>query len=191
MSYAKALPKTAVRENDIKAGKEAAITFIAQFVGRYDSRKAYGRFSDESGVVAETDSEQTAEDRALLRKQDLRIVPLCSLGNAKTLDAATHDDLLLETHMANYQYMNVATIGLGGVQNFAGVTFVRFLLGMFEVVMSLAWYTLIPNRLQVSSQDSSITSHSGIAPKNAPFEWHSSWPRQLWLVPLVLSSPMG
>ncbi|KAI6715269.1 MFS transporter [Diplocarpon mali] len=109
MSYAKALPKTAVRENDIKAGKEAAITFIAQFVGRYDSRKAYGRFSDESGVVAETDSEQTAEDRALLRKQDLRIVPLCAaiylLCNAKTLDAATHDDLLLETHMANYQYI--------------------------------------------------------------------------------------
>ncbi len=54
--------------------------------------------------------------RALIRKQDLRIVPLSAaiyllayldrsnIGNAKILNAATHDDLLSETSMTTFQY---------------------------------------------------------------------------------------
>ncbi|KAM6477004.1 major facilitator superfamily domain-containing protein [Trichoderma sp. SZMC 28011] len=57
-----------------------------------------------------------ARSRALVRKQDLRIIPitagiylLCyldrsNIGNAKVLNASTHNDLLTETHMTNYQY---------------------------------------------------------------------------------------
>ncbi|KUJ15966.1 MFS transporter-like protein [Mollisia scopiformis] len=60
--------------------------------------------------------EWTAADRSLVWKQDLRIVPLCAaiyllcyldrsnIGNAKTLNANTHDDLLSDTHMTSYQY---------------------------------------------------------------------------------------
>lgn len=54
--------------------------------------------------------------KALVRKQDYRILPLCAfiyllcyldrsnIGNAKVLNAATKNDLLTETHMTNYQY---------------------------------------------------------------------------------------
>ncbi|KAL6831822.1 major facilitator superfamily domain-containing protein [Trichoderma camerunense] len=57
-----------------------------------------------------------ARSRALVRKQDLRIIPitagiylLCyldrsNIGNAKVLNASTGNDLLTETHMTNYQY---------------------------------------------------------------------------------------
>ncbi|KAH8600035.1 MFS transporter-like protein [Bisporella sp. PMI_857] len=121
------------------------------------------------------------DEKALVRKQDLRIIPisagiylLCyldrsNIGNAKTLNADTKHDLLSDTGMTNYQYIialmvflvayavfevpsnyflkklspskwiaflmfswGAITIGLGGTQNFAGVTAVRFLLGVFE-----------------------------------------------------------
>ncbi|XTI91161.1 putative MFS transporter [Cenococcum geophilum] len=54
--------------------------------------------------------------KALVWKQDKRIVPLCAgiyllcyldrsnIGNAKILNAATKDDLLSQTRMTNYQY---------------------------------------------------------------------------------------
>ncbi|KAF2501237.1 putative MFS transporter [Lophium mytilinum] len=54
--------------------------------------------------------------KALVWKQDLRIVPLCAaiyllcyldrsnIGNAKVLNAATKDDLLSQTKMSNFQY---------------------------------------------------------------------------------------
>ncbi|EED19035.1 MFS transporter, putative [Talaromyces stipitatus ATCC 10500] len=54
--------------------------------------------------------------RKLVWKQDLRIVPLSAfiyllcyldrsnIGNAKILNSDTHNDLLTETHMTNYQY---------------------------------------------------------------------------------------
>ncbi|CZT06890.1 related to putative tartrate transporter [Rhynchosporium graminicola] len=137
--------------------------------------------ANETGTSAESIPERTAADRALIWKQDLRIVPLCAaiyllcyldrsnIGNAKTLNAATHHDLLSETKMTNYQYIialmgfliayaifevpsnyllkklspskwisflmfswGAVTIGLGGVHNFAGVTGVRFIMGIFE-----------------------------------------------------------
>ena len=59
----------------------------------------------------------SATDKALVWKQDLRIVPLCAaiyllcyldrsnIGNAKVLNAEDHDDLLSETAMTNYQYI--------------------------------------------------------------------------------------
>jgi MFS family permease len=123
----------------------------------------------------------TPEDKKLVWKQDLRILPisggiylLCyldrsNIGNAKVLNASTHNDLLSETHMTAYQYTialmvfliaymvfevpsnyflkrlspsrwiaflmlswSVMTMGLGGVHNFAGVTALRFMLGVFE-----------------------------------------------------------
>ncbi|OQD73687.1 hypothetical protein PENDEC_c014G05993 [Penicillium decumbens] len=55
-------------------------------------------------------------ERALIWKQDLRIVPLCAgiyllcyldrsnIGNAKILNKNTHNDLLSETNMTSYQY---------------------------------------------------------------------------------------
>ncbi|KAF7922074.1 uncharacterized protein EAE98_008285 [Botrytis deweyae] len=128
-----------------------------------------------------TVEENAADTKALVWKQDLRIVPLCAgiyllcyldrsnIGNAKTLNSSTHDDLLSDTHMTNFQYIialmvfliayaifevpsnyflkklspskwisflmfswGIMTIGLGFTHNFAGVTAVRFLLGMFE-----------------------------------------------------------
>ncbi|KAE8389063.1 major facilitator superfamily domain-containing protein [Aspergillus alliaceus] len=64
---------------------------------------------------APDDDDATAE-RALVWKQDLRIVPLSAfiyllcyldrsnIGNAKVLNMDTGDDLLSETHMSNYQF---------------------------------------------------------------------------------------
>jgi len=123
----------------------------------------------------------STEDKKLVWKQDLRILPiscgiylLCyldrsNIGNAKVLNASTHNDLLSETNMTAYQYTialmvfliaymvfevpsnyflkrlspskwiaflmlswSVITMGLGGVHNYAGVTALRFLLGVFE-----------------------------------------------------------
>lgn len=143
----------------------------------------------------------TAEDRKLVWKQDLRILPiscgiylLCyldrsNIGNAKVLNASTHNDLLSETNMTAYQYTialmvfliaymvfevpsnyflkrlspskwiaflmlswSVMTMGLGGVHNFAGVTALRFMLGVFEaglfpgLVYYLSKNILIPLR---------------------------------------------
>ncbi|KAK6429181.1 hypothetical protein LTR95_014674 [Oleoguttula sp. CCFEE 5521] len=60
--------------------------------------------------------QDSAENKALILKQDLRIIPLCAfiyllcyldrsnIGNAKVLNADTHHDLLSETHMTNGQY---------------------------------------------------------------------------------------
>lgn len=121
------------------------------------------------------------EERALVWKQDLRIIPLSAfiyllcfldrsnIGNAKVLNADTGNDMLTETNMTEGQYIialmiflvayglfevpsnillkrfrpsrwiaflmfswGAITIGLGGVQNAAGVTAVRFILGVFE-----------------------------------------------------------
>lgn len=121
------------------------------------------------------------EEKKLVWKQDMRIVPLASaiyllcfldrsnIGNAKTLNANEGKSLQQEAHMSNYQYTialmvfliayalfevpsnyflkelkpsrwiaflmfswGACTIGLGGAHNFATVTAVRFLLGMFE-----------------------------------------------------------
>jgi hypothetical protein len=79
-----------------------------------------------------------AAEKALLRKQDIRIVPLsaaiillgnldrsnigekhscdhetmltCILGNAKILNSETHNDLLSETHMTALQYTCVVAV---------------------------------------------------------------------------------
>lgn len=58
----------------------------------------------------------TAAERDLVRKMDNRMIPLSAaiyllcyldrsnVGNARTLNAATHHDLLTETSMSDYQY---------------------------------------------------------------------------------------
>ncbi|KAJ7457059.1 putative MFS transporter [Mycena latifolia] len=74
----------------------------------------YGKHDFES----QTDSYlyDGAAEAALVRKQDLRIVPLSAaiyllcyldrsnIGNAKILNSETHNDLLSETHMTSFQY---------------------------------------------------------------------------------------
>ncbi|KAL3421754.1 major facilitator superfamily transporter [Phlyctema vagabunda] len=140
-----------------------------------DAEKGHGFGSQDDVATSQ------AENRALIRKQDLRIVPLCAaiyllcyldrsnIGNARTLNANKGHDLLSETGMTAYQYTialmvflvaygifevpsnyflkklspskwiaflmfswGSITVGLGGVQSFASVTVVRFLLGVFE-----------------------------------------------------------
>ncbi|KAI1864152.1 hypothetical protein JX265_008523 [Neoarthrinium moseri] len=116
---------------------------------------------------------QSSEDEKSLRwRQDKRIIPLSAgiyflcyldrsnIGNAKIMNSTTHNDLLTETGMTNYQYTialmiflvayglfelrpsrwiaflmlswGALTMGLGGVTSYASVTVVRFLLGVFE-----------------------------------------------------------
>ncbi|KAI0005836.1 MFS general substrate transporter [Xylariaceae sp. FL0662B] len=122
-----------------------------------------------------------AAERALLWRQDKRIVPLAAaiyflcyldrsnIGNAKVLNSSTQNDMQTETGSSSYEF-NIAlmifligyflfevpsnillkklrpsrwlaflmfswgaiTIGLGGTRNFAQITGVRFLLGVFE-----------------------------------------------------------
>ncbi|KAJ5824317.1 hypothetical protein N7447_006657 [Penicillium robsamsonii] len=62
------------------------------------------------------DDALNAREKALVWKQDLRIIPLCAaiyllcyldrsnIGNAKILNADTHNDLLSETNMTSYQF---------------------------------------------------------------------------------------
>ncbi|PGH06404.1 hypothetical protein GX51_02416 [Blastomyces parvus] len=125
--------------------------------------------------------EGSVSDRALVWKQDLRIVPLSAaiyllcyldrsnIGNAKVLNSSTGNDLLTETNMSNYEYTialmifliayalfevpsnyflkklrpsrwiaflmvswGAVTAGLGGANNYATVTILRLLLGIFE-----------------------------------------------------------
>ncbi|KAJ6526799.1 major facilitator superfamily domain-containing protein [Mycena capillaripes] len=79
--------------------------------------------NEKSAVDYKEDAESTtsyvydeATEKALLRKQDIRIVPLSAaicllanldrsnIGNAKILNSETHNDLLSETHMTALQY---------------------------------------------------------------------------------------
>ncbi|KAG9250115.1 major facilitator superfamily domain-containing protein [Emericellopsis atlantica] len=71
---------------------------------------------DTNNHVATTAIINPKQDAALVRKQDLRIIPLAAgiyllcyldrsnIGNAKVLNRATGDDLLAVTGMSNYQY---------------------------------------------------------------------------------------
>lgn len=188
---------------------------------------------------APSDGEQDIdklEQKALVRKQDLRIVPLSAgiyllcyldrsnIGNAKVLNASTHNDLLSETHMTAYQYTialmvfliayalfevpsnyflkklrpsrwiaflmiswGAITMGLGGTKDYASVTVVRFLLGVFEAGMlrSYPWAPQenhkanhkIPNK--VSFPGLFTISHFGTLPRRGPFELLRYWPPPL------------
>lgn len=76
------------------------------------------RSSTPEGPVEHADEDiPAAENAALVFKQDLRIIPLSAfiyllcyldrsnIGNAKTLNSETKDDLLSDTGMTNYQYI--------------------------------------------------------------------------------------
>ncbi|KAL2005885.1 hypothetical protein VTN00DRAFT_10378 [Thermoascus crustaceus] len=81
-------------------------------------RAVYGKSSSQDGAdAADGDLTTTsASEKALLWKQDLRVVPLSAgiyllcyldrsnIGNAKVLNADTHNDLLSETNMSSYEY---------------------------------------------------------------------------------------
>lgn len=100
----------------------------------------------ESYTAAETETAiSPVAERALLWKQDMRIVPLSAaiyflcyldrsnIGNAKILNSSTHDDLMSETGMTNYQY----TISLM-------VFLVAY--GLFEVPSNVLLKKLRPSR---------------------------------------------
>ncbi|KAH8766608.1 major facilitator superfamily transporter [Diaporthe sp. PMI_573] len=138
----------------------------------YGGKEAYA--TDETPISPEA-------EKALLWKQDKRIVPLSAaiyflcyldrsnIGNAKILNHSTQHDLMSETGMTNYQYTialmiflvayglfevpsnillkklrpsrwiailmfgwGACSTGLAGAHNYATVTGVRFLLGVFE-----------------------------------------------------------
>ncbi|GAB7346466.1 hypothetical protein MBLNU457_5157t1 [Dothideomycetes sp. NU457] len=140
------------------------------------NEKGHDIYLDQTEVEPPLDAQ-----RKLVRRQDLRIVPLSAgiyllcyldrsnIGNAKTLNSDKKHDLLSQTHMTNYQYTlalmifliayalfevpsnymlkkirpsrwiaflmlswGACTMGLGGSKNFATVTVIRFLLGVFE-----------------------------------------------------------
>ncbi|KAI1305631.1 putative MFS transporter [Xylaria venustula] len=131
--------------------------------------------------LSTTDGPITEAERALRWKQDKRIIPLSAsiyflcyldrsnIGNAKILNASTHNDLMTEAHISNWEFSialfvflvaygvfevpsnillkrlrpsrwiaflmfswGALTIGLGGVNSYASLTVVRFLLGVFE-----------------------------------------------------------
>ncbi|KAJ5675755.1 hypothetical protein N7462_008652 [Penicillium macrosclerotiorum] len=79
----------------------------------------YAQDIENAADISETDvfdPALEAREKALIWKQDLRIVPLCAaiyllcyldrsnIGNAKILNEDTHNDLLSETNMTSYQY---------------------------------------------------------------------------------------
>ncbi|KAJ7849616.1 MFS transporter [Mycena leptocephala] len=80
-----------------------------------DNEKLPVDYKGESESATSYLSDDTAA-KALLRKQDIRIVPLSAaicllanldrsnIGNAKILNSETHNDLLSETHMTSFQY---------------------------------------------------------------------------------------
>lgn len=133
----------------------------------------------------------SAANKALLRKQDFRLVPLCAMmyllayldrtniGNAKVMNSETKQDLLSQTKTSDYQYAialmvfliaytifevpanyflkimgpskwfclimvvwGAISMCIGAVQNFAGLTATRFILGVFEAGLApgLAYY---------------------------------------------------
>ncbi|ROV94274.1 hypothetical protein VMCG_08639 [Cytospora schulzeri] len=98
-----------------------------------------------SHTSAETPNISSAAERALLWKQDQRIVPLSAaiyflcyldrsnIGNAKILNSSTHDDLMSETGMTNYQYT---------------ITLMVFLVayGLFEIPSNVLLKKLRPSR---------------------------------------------
>ena len=197
--------------------KDIGPEFVNDVESDNNSRQAYTRGG-------------TAEDKKLVRKQDLRILPiscgiylLCyldrsNIGNAKVLNASTHNDLLSETHMTAYQYTialmvfliaymvfevpsnyflkrlspskwiaflmlswSVMTMGLGGVHNFAGVTALRFMLGVFEAGLFPGLVYYLSKCLANSSRDTKIDhhhQHSGTVQTSAALESHLFLPVQ-------------
>ncbi|KAL3958358.1 hypothetical protein ACCO45_006520 [Purpureocillium lilacinum] len=145
-----------------KAGGDA-LGFTTQVEDDVEASKEYAP----SGTDTPCDVDPLRQ-KALLRKQDLRIIPLTAaiyllcyldrsnIGNAKVLNSSTNNDLLHETRMTAFQYtialmvflvayalfepldrvpyavVGAITMGLGGTHNYASVTVVRFLLGVFE-----------------------------------------------------------
>jgi MFS family permease len=130
-------------------------------------------------------------NKALLRKQDFRLIPLCAMmyllayldrtniGNAKVMNSETDQDLLSITNTSNYEYAialmvfliaytvfevpsnyflklmgpskwfalimaiwGTISMCIGTVQNYAGLTATRFILGIFEAGLApgLAYY---------------------------------------------------
>ncbi|KAF4452352.1 hypothetical protein F53441_4804 [Fusarium austroafricanum] len=135
--------------------------------------------------------EDSKANKALLRKQDYRIIPICAtmyllayldrsnIGNAKVMNSESGHDLMTETKLSGSQYSialmvfliaytifevpanfflkrmgpskwfsflliswGTISVCLGATQNYAGLTAVRFLLGVFEAGLApgLAYY---------------------------------------------------
>ncbi|KAH7627835.1 major facilitator superfamily domain-containing protein [Sordaria sp. MPI-SDFR-AT-0083] len=111
-----------------------------------------------------------AEERALLRKQDLTILPLCAaiyflcyldrsnIGNARILNSTTHNDMQFETHSTQYQF-NIALMVF-----LVAYAISRFILGASEaglfpglVYYLTFWYKSDERSVRVASILASAT----------------------------------
>ncbi|KAF2102606.1 retrograde regulation protein 2 [Rhizodiscina lignyota] len=156
------------------------------------------------------------EEVTLVRRIDLRILPLCcwiyllnyldrgNIGNAKVLNQETGDSLLQQANMNTYQYAvaitlfslaygifevpsnfimkryvrpslwlgfllfgwGALTIGFAGVQNYATVVVLRFLIGVFEagffpgiVYFITMWYRVEERALRIAC----VVAHANLA----------------------------
>ncbi|EME40314.1 hypothetical protein DOTSEDRAFT_137424 [Dothistroma septosporum NZE10] len=159
--------------------------------------------------------EDKKRSRQLVRKMDLRILPLCAfmyllnyldrgnIGNAKVLNSETGDDMLQQTNMSNTEYRvavslfslayalfevpsnmimkryvrpsiwlatllglwGVFTMGFAGVQTYAQVTVLRFLIGVFEagffpgiVYLITFWYPVEERSVRIAFVLASATA---------------------------------
>lgn len=90
------------------------------------SKSPSSKHEDGSTILASSSSSSAEAERALLRKQDKRIIPLSAaiyflayldrsnIGNAKVLNSSTHNDMQTETHTTNYQFTIALMIFLIG-----------------------------------------------------------------------------
>lgn len=111
-------PKTVYAVEDVERTKQEVFAmkilncFLFQLLSFYLTQK----LSMEQASPIASPSSDIAAEKALLWKQDKRIVPLSAaiyflcyldrsnIGNAKILNSSSHNDLLSETHMTSYQY---------------------------------------------------------------------------------------
>ncbi|KAK7999174.1 major facilitator superfamily transporter [Apiospora marii] len=123
---------------------------------------------EDVGTLPASPQIDPAAEKAVRRKQDMRIIPLSAgiyflcyldrsnIGNAKVLNASTHHDLLSETGMTNYEYtialMMLPNMAIQSKNNWGrrlpgsgpGVFLVAY--GVFEVPSNILLKKLRPSR---------------------------------------------
>jgi len=101
---------------------------MAERESTVDMEKQDGAGNDikEPNVISSVRASSSAAERALLRKQDIRIIPLSAsiyflayldrsnIGNAKVLNSSTKNDMQTETNTTNYQFTIALMIFLIG-----------------------------------------------------------------------------
>lgn len=102
-----------------------------------------------ASVHSPISTDLTAAERGLVRKMDSRIIPLSAgiyllcyldrsnVGNARTLNASAHHDLLSETDMSDYQYVISLMIFLVAYGLFEAPSNSKSLLPELEILLFL------------------------------------------------------